>query len=130
MMYRLECCIVVLPLYSISTFLKFLLPLLWHYYRLFTINFLQENFCIKILFCNYCIYFSTLNTLVRKGKDPRGPKSYGSGTLKICYHRRLRYLHVCVQTTRRYCEGLRNPQSRACVMLRTSSTGSTGGCCL
>jgi hypothetical protein len=32
---------------------------------------MQEIFCIKILFCNQ--YFSLLNTLMRKGKDP-GPK--------------------------------------------------------
>ncbi len=32
------------------------------------IKFLQENFCIKILFCND--YFSPLNTFMRKRKDP------------------------------------------------------------
>ncbi len=30
----------------------------------------------KNLFCYY--YFSPLNTFMRKGKDPRGPKKYGS----------------------------------------------------
>jgi hypothetical protein len=35
------------------------------------------KFSIKILFCNH--YFSPLNTFMRKGKDPGGPKTYGSG---------------------------------------------------
>jgi hypothetical protein len=35
-------------------------------------NFLVK-FCVKILFCRH--YFSPLNTFMRKGKDPRGPKN-------------------------------------------------------
>jgi hypothetical protein len=54
------------------------------------LNFLQETFHTKILFCNH--YSRTLNTFMRKGKDPDpnldpyltdpedlgGPKTYGS----------------------------------------------------
>ncbi len=38
--------------------------------------FISWDFCIKILFCNHD--FSPLNTFMWKGKDPGGPKTYGS----------------------------------------------------
>jgi hypothetical protein len=34
------------------------------------------KFCVKILFCRH--YFSLVNTFMRKGKDPGGPKTCGS----------------------------------------------------
>jgi hypothetical protein len=39
-------------------------------------SFKMVKIYIKILFCNH--YFSPLNTFLRKGKDPEGPKTYGS----------------------------------------------------
>ncbi len=59
-----------------------------HHLQTKRFNFLQK-FCVKMLFCRH--YFSSLNTFMRKGKDPHlllidpdpgGPKTcgYGSGS--------------------------------------------------